>query len=1416
LHQFRRHPFTLQASISAHKLCNVINQLRRNPHIQFLYVYQKLLLSFCLALTCGSVIADPVAVLTYHNDNDRSGANTNETILTPANVKTATFGKLFSYNVDGQVYAQPLLMTNVTIPGGGVFNVLIVCTEHNTVYGFNADSNTGGNGGLLWRTNLGVSAIIPNQDFGNRYGPYSDITVEMGITATPVIDPSTGTLYVDAFTHEGANYLHRIHALDVASGTARVTPVVVAATINGVGVGSSGGKLRFDPIQHFHRSAMTFAGGILFSTYTGYSDTDPYHGWIFGYDPTTLQFLTNYTFNTSPNSKIADWGPNAGECGIWMSGNGPCADNNTNLYFEVGNGPFNADTGGTEYGDSFVKLSTTAGKFSVADYFTPFNQESLASADADLGSGGALLLPDSVGSATHRHLMVGCGKEGKIYLVDRDNMGHYNPNNDSQIVQTLGGAVGGTWSSPAYWNNRIYYHGNGDVLKAFRISNASINSSPTRGGTSFGYPGATPSISANGTNNGIVWVIQPDGYDSGGPAVLRAYNATNVSIELYNSSQNLARDNPGVPVKFGLPIIANGKVYMGAQYVVSVFGPSQFVAVPTILPNGGVFTNSVTVTLACATPGAAIYYSLDGSTPTTSSILYTAPFTLTNNVVVKAFAVSNGSVSSGIATAGFINSALVGSGIGLTGYYWSNVTAAQFSSPTFSVPATLVRTDATVDFDWGSSAPGTVSPDPRISSNNFTIRWVGCLQPQFDETYTLYVTVDDGVRLYLNGQRLIDQWNEQDATFSKSVPLKAQQKYNVQIDYFEHAGGGLAHLAWSSPSTAQAIIPSTQLFPFTNPPPGVVLQSPAPGDTYTAPASVTFSATAAAQYNAILNVSFYANSTLIGVLSNSPYVLTKTGLPAGAYAITAVATDGSSLMSTSAPVNITVLVGTGAPYGLTNRSTVPAYFNMPTTINGTLPALLSQVGVFSDTPAMTPTNGLIPYSPNTPLWSDGAVKTRWFGLPYRGGVITPDQQIGFAPNGEWTFPAGTVFVKHFDLATDETNAAAPLRRLETRVLVRDPNGSVYGVTYKWRPDNSNADLLSVSQTEEIAITNAFGVRTQSWYYPSPSDCLACHTPAAKYVLGLKTRQLNGTLTYPDSGVTDNQIRTFNELGLLNPAINETNISSYAQLVALTDTTASITNRFRSYIDANCAQCHRPGGAGTSFDARYDTPLNNQTIINGAVLGNLGYDNAHVVTPQDIWRSMLYQRANSLEPIIKMPPLARNVIDTNGMTVIAAFINSLPGTPALAPPTLLPASGNFVGSVNVTLGAPDLDAVLHYTLDGSLPTSDSPIYSGAILITNSLTLTANAAEVGFNTSVAARGVFTVSPPIRFTSPGEFTNGNFQVQISASTNQTYILQGSTNLVDWVSIDTNSPAVTPFYLLDPNATNFNQRYYRVQQPQ
>ena len=541
----------------------------------------------------------------------------------------------------------------------------------------------------------------------------------------------------------------------------------------------------------------------------------------------------------------------------------------------------------------------------MKDYFTPFNQAALSSADADLAAGGAMVLPDSVGSANHPHLLVGCGKEGKIYLVDRDSMGHFNPANDNQIVQSVPQAVGGTWSSPAFFNNHLYYQGAGDVLKAFAISNAVINSTPVQSSTTFGFPGATPSISANGSSNGIVWVLQTDGYGSSTPSVLHAYNATNVAQELYNSSQNLGRDNPGAAVKFTLPTIANGKVYVGAQYALSVYGTGLFLATPIISPNGGTFTNSIVVSISDATPGTTIYYTLDGTAPTTNSTKYTGPFTLSDSAGVQAVAVKAGSVNSGIASASFINSSAIGTGSGLLGEYFSN----HFPTDPYSGAPTLVRTDP-VDFDWGNG-----SPDSSISADHFTARWTGSVQPQFDETYTFTTTTDDGVRLWVNGQSIIDEWVDQGPTaWSGSIALKAQQRYNIEMDYYENGGGAVATLSWSSPSTSQ-IIPQTQLYTQTNPPPGVVLTGPAHGATFTAPGSVTLSANAAAQFNTLTEVDFYANSTFLGAVSNAPYTLTTTGLAQGNYKLSAVALDATGLAGTSAPVNITVAPPPGRAMG---------------------------------------------------------------------------------------------------------------------------------------------------------------------------------------------------------------------------------------------------------------------------------------------------------------------------------------------------------------------------------------------------------------------------------------------------------------------------------------------------------------------
>jgi hypothetical protein len=701
-------------------------------------------LPLCLLLLTGFHPATAqVNVLTYHNDFARTGQNTNETILTPANVNTNTFGKLFAYSVDSQVYAQPLVVSGLAIPGLGSRDVVFVATLHNSVYALDANSNAGPNGGLLWQVNLGISAVTPNNDFGNRYGPYHDIRPEVGIVGTPVIDLASGTLFVAAFTHEGSSYVHRIHALVLTNGAERpFSPVAVTASVPGTGVGSSGGVLPFDAMADgLQRPALTLAGGVLYVAYTGFADTNPYHGWVLGFDPATLQQLTNRIFNTTPNSTIAAWGANAGEGGLWMGGNGLVVDDANNLFFEVGNGPFNANTNGTEYGDSFVKLSTTNG-LAVADYFTPYNQATLAANDTDLGSGGPVLLPDAVGSIAHPHLLIGAGKGGTIYLLDRDNMGHFNAANDSQIVQSVVSAIGPSFATPAYFNKTIYYQGNSDRLKAFAITNGALSTTPIhRSSSSIAFPGATPSVSANGTNNAIVWVLDNAASSSGsptGPAVLHAYNAYNLTNELYNSSQAGVRDRAAWAVKTTVPTIANGKVYVGGASALTVYGNASFLAVPTISPNGGYFTNSVTVTLADATPGVTIYYTRDNSTPTTNSPVYAGPFQLTNTAAVKVLAVKAGYVPSQVIAATFINAAsLVLSSGFVKQEFYSGATRANLESGTYT------------------NAPAFVSyltafETPSGQGNNYAERVSGFFIPAQTTNYVFFIAGDDDSDLFLS------------------------------------------------------------------------------------------------------------------------------------------------------------------------------------------------------------------------------------------------------------------------------------------------------------------------------------------------------------------------------------------------------------------------------------------------------------------------------------------------------------------------------------------------------------------------------------------------------------------------------------------------------------------------------------------
>ncbi|MGA8489251.1 MAG: choice-of-anchor D domain-containing protein [Terriglobales bacterium] len=504
-------------------------------------------------------------MLTQHNNNARTGQNLNETVLTPQNVNSRSFGKLFSYSVDGQIYAQPLYVPKVQIPGQGTHNVVYVVTQNDSVYAFDAD---GSSSVPLWQDSF--------IDFGKGITPVScqlngKIVVACavypiyGITGTPVIDRSTNTMYLVARTRENSNYFQRLHALDITTGAEKLGgPVVIEA--------SSGGVI-FNKLFDIQRAGLLLLKGTI---YVGWAGAQ--HGWIMGYDAATL--VQKSVFTATPNGVRG---------GVWQSGSGLAADGHGNIFVAIGDGLFDANSDGTDYGDSVLKMS---GSLSVLDYFAPMDQACRLTNDMDLGSGGPMLLPRQQGSVPDELVIAGKGGDPcdtggatPIYLLDRDNLGKYDPTQD-QVVETVAGAPHGYWSNPTYWQGQtaanVYLGGltneggQGDYLKMFSVSNGLLSSSPVAQSANIFPTGTTPSVSANGSSNGIVWAIerqQPLNFLPGNkPAILYAYDATNLSTMLYNSAEVAARDQGGCAGKFQVPTIANGKVYVSTQNELDVFG----------------------------------------------------------------------------------------------------------------------------------------------------------------------------------------------------------------------------------------------------------------------------------------------------------------------------------------------------------------------------------------------------------------------------------------------------------------------------------------------------------------------------------------------------------------------------------------------------------------------------------------------------------------------------------------------------------------------------------------------------------------------------------------------------------------------------------------------------------------------------
>ncbi len=540
-----------------------------------------LLASFCLTAFAQT------SVTTQHNDLARTGQNLSETILTPSSVSSASFGKLFSLNVDGQVIAQPLYLPGLVL-NGVLHNVLFVATEHDSVFAFDADAG----GSPLWQASLLDTAH--GAAAGATTDPYSDTGCyttanEWGITGTPVIDPASGTLYVVSLTKENNYPVLRLHALSTTSGAEKFGgPAVIKASVAGNGTGSSGSTLTFDPKWENQRAGLLLVNGTVYIAFAAHCDIGPYHGWLLAYNAATLAQTAVFAVS-----------PNGADAGIWMGAGAPAVDTLngvTRLFLTTGNGTYDATkpyvTNSMDFGDAILRLDLSNG-LQVSDDFTPLNQANLSATDKDLGSSSTLLLPDQPGA--HPHLLVEASKGGVIYLVDRDNLGGYSTTTNN-VVQEIDNQATSSFGLAAYWNSNVYLWPAMDRLKQFRLSNGTLSSTPVAVSpqvtTALYGVGSTPSISANGTANAIVWTIDTS---QGAAQVVYAHDATNVANTLWSSAANSSRDGAGLPGKFGVPTIVNGKVYVGSTGAVMVYG----------LPNFTVGANPVSLALAAGNSGTA-------------------------------------------------------------------------------------------------------------------------------------------------------------------------------------------------------------------------------------------------------------------------------------------------------------------------------------------------------------------------------------------------------------------------------------------------------------------------------------------------------------------------------------------------------------------------------------------------------------------------------------------------------------------------------------------------------------------------------------------------------------------------------------------------------------------------------------------
>ena len=1310
-----------------------------------------------------------VNVTTYHNDIGRTGQNLNETVLTTSNVNATQFGKLFSQSVDGQVYAQPLYLSGITV-NGATHNVVFVATENDSVYAFDADSNGGTNSGPLWKASMLLAAhgaaagatTIPSSLVS------TDIQPQVGITGTPVIDPVSGTLYVVSAALEGGSAVQRLHALDVSSGAEKFGgPVVIAASVPGTGNGSVSGKLTFESLYENQRPGLLLLNGIVYIGFASHGDNGPWHGWILGYNATTLAQTGAYC----PS-------PNGTGSGFWMSGGGLAADQLNpatqpygRMFVPTGNGDYNATkpyTNSMDFGDTDLNLNLANGAPTVTDEFTPYLQAQDDAEDGDVASGGLVVLPtQTTGSVPN--LAVQSGKNGWIYLLNRDNMGGYSTSTDN-IVQEIGFAVGqtGVWSSPAYWNGNIYYWGVYDNLKSFALTNGKLATTPTKSAEQYGFPGSTPSISANGATQGILWSIDSEAYGEG-PAILQAHNASSVGTTLYSSTTNATRDTAGGAVKFAVPTVVNGKVYVGAASEVDVYGllaGASQTSAPTFTPGTESFAGSVTVSLADSTPNSNIYYTTDGSAATTSSTLYSVPIALTSTETINAIATATGLLTSPQSTATYTNT--------------SQANAVTFSLPTgtYTSAQTLTLSDVTanaaIHYTTNGTTPtasSTLYSGPIAINATETVTAVAIApgvsnSPIISQTYTIAIGAT-GINF---GQGF--------ASSSGSVILNGSTQLNDTRLQLTDGLANEAGSAWyKTPVNIQAF---TNNFNFQ-------LSNPAAN-------GITFTIQNASQGAAALGGS--GSNLGYAPITNSVALKFDFTTPVGS------GTDSTGVYENGAvPTTPAIdLSGTGINLASDDEMAVQMIYN-GTTLTVTITDLITSA-----------------------TWSSSAA----INIPSVIGSNTA--YVGFTGSTSASASSQKIltwsFVSSATLSAVAMPAFAPLAGSYTSaqsVTISDStaNATIYYTTNGSTPTTSSAIYsgpvaVGASETlNAIAVASGFSnsavataayTITQPAAMPTPTFSVAAGTYTSAQSVTISDTTAGAKIYYTTNGTTPTTSSTLYS-GAISVGASET-LSAIA-----------VATGFSNSAVASAAYTITLPAATPTFSVAAGVYTSAQSVtISDTTTGAKIYYTTNGTTPTT--SSTLYSGAISVSASETLSAIAVAAGFSNSAVASAAYQI---GAPPAATPVFSVAGGTYTSQPTVTISDTTPGAVIYYTLNGTSPSNKSSLYTKALTIGGSVTLQAIAYATGATQSSIASATYTlnVAAPV-FNPPSGVYPGplTFTVSLATPTAKLYDAVNSDTFVAYtgpITITatskvyavgqetgfTQSPLVQAVYTIEPAAT-------------